>query len=218
MTVQSVTSGIEIVSEKKREKRDPEQRRAEILAAAFACFAERGFAATRMEDVAVRAGIAKGTLYLHFPDKERLFIELVSGVASPILEEVGGMVQKELVPARTAVAMFYALFKREVLETERRHLLRLILAEGPMFPVVTDFYYREIITKGLTIIRILLARAAAGGELRNPVVADVPQLVMAPAVMSIIWATLFEGYEHLDTQKLFDTFLDTLFVPEGGTI
>ncbi|OWV93827.1 transcriptional regulator [Rhizobium sp. R72] len=204
--------------EKKRERRDPEQRRAEILAAAFACFAERGFAATRMEDVAARAGIAKGTVYLHFPDKERLFIELVSGIATPLLGEVGGMVQNEAIPARAAVSMFYGLFKHQVLETERRHLLRLILAEGPMFPVVTEFYYREIITKGLAIIRVLLARAAARGELRNPAVADVPQLVMAPAVMSIIWATLFEGYEHLDTQKLFDTFLDTLFVPEGGTI
>ncbi|MEK1871151.1 MAG: TetR/AcrR family transcriptional regulator [Rhizobium altiplani] len=206
------------MAERKREKRDPEQRRAEILAAAFACFAERGFAATRMEDVAARAGIAKGTVYLHFPDKERLFIDLVSGIAAPILGEVGGMVEKDAIPARAAVAMFYSIFKREVLETERRHLLRLILAEGPMFPVVTEFYYREIITKGLAILRIVLARAATRGELRNPAVADVPQLVMAPALMSIVWATLFEGYEHLHAQKLFDTFLDTLFVPQGGAI
>ncbi len=206
------------MAEKKREKRDPEQRRAEILAAAFACFAERGFAATRMEDVATRARIAKGTVYLHFPDKERLFIELVSGIASPILGEVGSVVLNETIPARSVVSMFYSLFKRQVLETERRHLLRLILAEGPMFPVVTEFYYREIITKGLSILRTVLARAAARGELRNPAVADVPQLVMAPALMSIVWATLFEGYEHLDTEKLFDAFLDTLFVAEGGTI
>jgi len=202
--------------EKKRERRDPEQRRAEILTAAFACFAERGFAATRMEDVAARAGIAKGTVYLHFPDKERLFIELVSGVVLPLLGEVGGLVQKEAIPPRAAISTFYTLFKRQVLETDRRHLLRLILAEGPMFPVVTEFYYREIITKGLAILRVLLARAATRGELRNPAVAEVPQLVMAPALMSIIWTTLFEDHEHLDTQKVFDTFLDTLFVPEGG--
>ena len=202
--------------EKKRERRDPELRRAEILKAALACFAERGFAATRMEDVAARAGIAKGTVYLHFPDKERLFIELVSGIASPILGEVGGMIQNDTIPARTVVSMFYSLFKREVLETERRHMLRLILAEGPMFPVVTEFYHREIITKGLAILRVVLGRAAARGELRNPAVAEVPQLVMAPALMTVVWATLFEGYEHLDAQKLFDTFLNTIFVPEGG--
>lgn len=198
---------------KKREKRDPQQRRAEILAAAFACFSERGFAATRMEDVAARAGIAKGTVYLHFPDKERLFIELVSGIASPILGEVGSLAQNETISARFAVSMFYALFKREVLETERRHLLRLILAEGPLFPSVTEFYHREIISKGLGVLRILLKRAAERGELRNPAIAETPQIVMAPALMSVIWVTLFEPYEHLDTQKLLDTFLDTLFVP-----
>ncbi|MCJ9753610.1 TetR/AcrR family transcriptional regulator [Neorhizobium sp. BETTINA12A] len=202
--------------ERKREKRDPQQRRADILAAAFACFSERGFAATRMEDVAARAGIAKGTVYLHFPDKEALFTELVSGIATPILGEIEGLVTNEAIAPRFAVSMFYALFKREVLETDRRHLLRLILAEGPMFPSVTEFYHRDIISKGLGVLRILLKRAAARGDLRNPAIADVPQIVIAPALLSIVWTTLFEAYEHLDTQKLFDAFLETLFVPEGG--
>ncbi|SMF06023.1 transcriptional regulator, TetR family [Xaviernesmea oryzae] len=201
------------MAERKREKRDPQQRRAEILAAAFACFAERGFAATRMEDVAARAGIAKGTVYLHFPDKERLFTELVSGIATPILGEIDGLVRNEAVPARFAISMFYTLFRREVLETERRHLLRLILAEGPMFPAVTEFYHREIISRGLGVLRILMKRAADRGELRNPALAEMPQIVVSPALMTIIWTTLFERYEHLDTQKLFETFLDTLFVP-----
>jgi AcrR family transcriptional regulator len=204
------------VAGKKREKRDPQQRRAEILAAAFACFSERGFAASRMEDVATRAGIAKGTVYLHFPDKEALFTELVSGIASPILGEIEGLVANDAIPPRFAVSMFYALFKREVLETDRRHLLRLILAEGPMFPAVTEFYHREIISKGLGVLRILLKRAADRGDLRNPALAELPQIVIAPALLSIVWTTLFEGYEHLDTQKLFDAFLETLFVPEGG--
>ena len=201
---------------RKRERRDPQQRKAEILEAALALFAERGFAATRMEDVAVRAGIAKGTVYLHFPDKEALFIELVSGIASPILGEIDRLVQDESVPPRFAVSMFYTLFRREVLETDRRHLLRLVLAEGPMFPGVTEFYHREIISKRLGVLRILLARADARGDLRNPAVADVPQLIIAPALTSIIWSTLFERYEHLDTQKLLDTFLDTVFFPEGA--
>ncbi|MFB9947363.1 TetR/AcrR family transcriptional regulator [Rhizobium puerariae] len=203
------------MSRKRREKRDPQQRRAEILAAAFALFAERGFAATRMEDVAARAGIAKGTVYLHFPDKERLFTELASGVASPILGEIEELARNEATPPRAALSMFYALFRRDVLETERRHLLRLILAEGPIFPGVAEFYHREIISRGLGVLRILLARAASRGDLRNPAIAEVPQLVIAPALTSIIWTTLFERYEHLDTGKLFDVFLDTLFLPEG---
>lgn len=201
-----------------RRKVEPEQRRADILKAAFACFAERGFAMTRMEDVAARAGIAKGTVYLHFPDKEALFISLVSGIASPILGEVGAVVEADLVPPRQAIAMFYAVFQREVLETERLHLLRLIIAEGPAFPAITEFYHREVIAHGLRILRTLLERAAERGDLRNPELARTPQIVMAPALMSIIWRTLFEQYEHLDTDRLFADFLDTLFLPpDGGT-
>ena len=206
-----------MAKEKTRRKLEPEQRRAEILQAAFACFSERGFAATRMEDVAARAGIAKGTVYLHFPDKEALFTALVSGVASPILGEVETLLATQKVSARAAIATFYALFEREVLNTDRRHLLRLVIGEGPLFPRVTEFYHREIISKGLAILRPLLRQAAERGELRNPALAEIPQVVMAPALLAIIWSTLFERCEPLDARKLLNVFLDTLFLPEGGT-
>lgn len=204
------------MKEKTRRRLDPEQRRAEILRAAFACFSERGFAATRMEDVAARAGIAKGTVYLHFADKEELFTALVSGLASPILGEIGMLAENPAVSPRRAISLFYEIFVREVLETERRHMLRLVIAEGPMFPKVAEFYHREIVSRGLSVMRPLLKRAAADGELRNPAIADVPQLVIAPALLSVVWSILFEPYEHLDAQQLLKTFLDTLFLPEEG--
>lgn len=206
-----------MTKEKARRKLEPEQRRAEILQAAFACFSERGFAATRMEDVAARAGIAKGTVYLHFPDKEALFTALVYGVASPILGEVEARLAAQDISPRAAISMFYAVFEREVLNTERRHLLRLVIGEGPMFPRVTDFYYREIVSKGIAIMRPLLRKAAEQGQLRSPMLAETPQVVIAPALLSLIWSTLFDRYERLDTRKLFDAFLDTLFLPDGGT-
>lgn len=200
----------------RRRKVEPEQRRAEILQAAFACFAERGFAMTRMEDVAARAGIAKGTVYLHFPDKEALFTSLVSGIATPLLGEVGAAVEQDRLAPREMLKMFYALFRREVLETERRHLLRLIIAEGPAFPAITEYYHREIISSGMDILKTLLQRAAERGDLRNPNLARTPQIVMAPALMAVIWKTLFETYESLDADTLFADFVDTLFVPENG--
>lgn len=201
---------------KPRRKIDPEQRRGEILRAAFSCFAERGFAATRMEDVAAKAGIAKGTVYLHFPDKEALFISLVSGVASPILDQVGAAVEQKAMGPRQMLEMFYRLFQQEVLETDRRHLLRLIIGEGPSFPAVTEYYHREIISNGIRILRILLERAVSEGSLRNPAIVETPQLIMAPALMTIIWRSLFEAYEHLDADRLFANFLDTLFLPGNG--
>lgn len=202
--------------QKPKRRRDPEERRAEILAAAFALFSERGFAATRIEDVAARAGIAKGTVYLHFPDKEALFISLASSIASPILGRLEAMAAAaDAVPARAILHGFFRLVDQEVLQTERRHLLRLMLAEGPLFPVVTEFYHTNIIKRAMPLLRQVLEGAAKRGELRNPAIAAFPQLVFAPVLLSIVWRTLFEAYEHLDAPGLFETFLDTIFVPEG---
>lgn len=205
------------MSDKSRRRRDPEERRAEILAAALSLFSERGFAATRIEDVAARAGIAKGTVYLHFPDKEALFTSLASGMASPILERMEAMAAQDGVPGRLVIAGLYALAQQEIIGTERRHMLRLLMSEGHYFPTVAEFYHRNVLSVGLGLLRRVLGRAARRGELRNPELATVPQIVFAPILMSVIWKSLFEPYQHLDTDLLFKTFLDTLFLPpEGG--
>ncbi|NKN35479.1 TetR/AcrR family transcriptional regulator [Agrobacterium sp. a22-2] len=204
------------MTEKSRRRRDPQERRAEILAAALNLFSERGFAATRIEDVAARAGIAKGTVYLHFPDKEALFTSLASGMASPILARMEVLAANDAMSSRAMVAGLYELVQTEILGTERRHMLRLLLAEGQLFPVVTEFYHRNVMTVGLRILRAVLERAAKRGELRSAKVAAVPQVVFAPVLLSIIWSTLFEPYEHLDSRGLFEAFLDTLFLPPQG--
>lgn len=205
------------MSDKSRRRRDPEERRAEILAAALSLFSERGFAATRIEDVAARAGIAKGTVYLHFPDKEALFTSLASGMASPILERMEAMAAQDAMPGRLVIAGLYALAQQEIIGTERRHMLRLLMSEGHYFPTVAEFYHRNVLSVGLGLLRRVLERAARRGELRNPDLANVPQIVFAPILMSVIWKSLFEPYQHLDTDLLFKTFLDTLFLPpEGG--
>ncbi|NML72584.1 helix-turn-helix transcriptional regulator [Rhizobium sp. S-51] len=204
------------MTEKTRRRRDPEERRAEILAAAFALFSERGFAATRIEDVAARAGIAKGTVYLHFPDKEALFTSLASGMASPLLARMAEMANNDRIPPKSVIAGLYAMADSEILGTDRRHMLRLLISEGQFFPVVAEFYHRNVLSVGLALLRRVLERAAERGELRNPKVAEVPQLVFAPVLMSIIWKSLFEPYEHLDTKTVFATFLETLFLPSEG--
>lgn len=204
------------MTEKSRRRRDPQERRAEILAAALNLFSERGFAATRIEDVATRAGIAKGTVYLHFPDKEALFTSLASGMASPILARMEVLAANDAMSSRAMVAGLYELVQTEILGTERRHMLRLLLAEGQLFPVVTEFYHRNVMTVGLRILRAVLERAAKRGELRSAKVAAVPQVVFAPVLLSIVWSTLFEPYEHLDSRGLFEAFLDTLFLPPQG--
>src|SRR5438309_706500 len=114
------------------------ERRGAIIAAAMDEFIARGFAATRLDDVAKRAGVAKGTIYLHFKDKESMFEELIRTALVPLIGRlhapppVGGSV-------RDAVESFAQTFIREVAATRRGDIVRLIVAEGPRFPAIADF-------------------------------------------------------------------------------
>ena len=114
-------------------KVSPEARRQAILKAALSVFAAHGFEAARLDDVAARAGVAKGTLYLYFHDKEALFEALVRNAVSPILEQMRRIAAAPDISPLQALETFFALFENEVLGTERKLLLRLIMAEGRAF-------------------------------------------------------------------------------------
>src|SRR5256885_13719774 len=121
----------------------PEARRAAILAAALEEFTARGYEGARLDDVAKRAEVAKGTIYLYFADKETLFQELVRSMVSPVL----GALQKLRdvdIPARLLIETLLNTFVREVYGTRRKDIIWLILSEGPRFPAIAEFYYREV--------------------------------------------------------------------------
>ncbi len=100
----------------------PAARKEAILEAALTVFAERGFEAARLDDVAARAGVAKGTLYLYFKDKEALFEELLRGAVSPILSDVTALAEAPDMPFAQALDTLYGFFEREVLGTDRKLL------------------------------------------------------------------------------------------------
>ena len=183
-------------------KVEPEARRQAILDAALAVFAERGFEAARLEDVAARAGVAKGTLYLYFRDKEALFEELVRGAVSPIMEAVSRAASAPDVPAHVILETFFDLFRKEVLGTKRKLLLRLIIAEGPRFPRVAEFYHREVVTRGMALMRGVAERAVRKGEFAGDAVARFPQLIVAPLILAVVWDSLFARIDPLDVGGL----------------
>ena len=180
----------------------PEARRQAILEAALRVFAERGFEAARLDDVAVRAGVAKGTLYLYFRDKEALFEALVRNAVSPVMEQFGKVAAAPGIPPLEALDTFFALFQREVLGTERKLLLRLIIAEGPRFPTIAQFYHREVVSRGLELMRGLAERAAREGAFATDAPARYPQLVVAPLLVAVLWDALFGKIAPLDAGKL----------------
>jgi AcrR family transcriptional regulator len=183
-------------------RRDPEARRQAILDAGLAVFAAEGFMATKLDDVAEKAGVAKGTIYLHFKDKQELFEQIVRNAVAPVIARLEGIAKLPDLPTEMVFKAMFDLFRTEVLGTNRKHVLRLVLTEGPRFPAIAKFYHREVVSRGLGLIGELLRRAEARGELSAEGLARFPQLVFAPLVMAVIWDGLFARIEPLDVEGL----------------
>ena len=185
-------------------------RRQAIIEAALDEFIARGYAATRLDDVAQRAGVAKGTIYLHFKDKQALFEELVRTALVPLIGRLaapptaGGSV-------RAALENFAETFVREVVATRRGAIVRLIVAEGPRFPDIADFYYREVVSRGMAGMRQLIELGIVRGEIRQKGLKDFPQIIVAPAMVALLWQGLFSRHAPLDAAAMLRVHLDIIF-------
>src|SRR5437868_191015 len=173
------------------------ERREAIINAALDEFVARGFAATRLDDVAKRAGVAKGTIYLHFKDKEALFQELIRTALVPLIGRLAAPPPAGA-SVRAALEAFAQTFAREVITTRRGDIVRLIVAEGPRFPSVADFYYREVVSRGMAAMRALIELGISRGAIRSEALARFPQIVIAPAIVEVICACLMGRLAPLD--------------------
>jgi AcrR family transcriptional regulator len=187
------------------------ERRGAIIEAAMDEFIARGFAATRLDDVARRAGVAKGTIYLHFKDKESMFEELIRTAIVPMINRLWGTPPRPGASVRDMVEGFAKTFIEEVATTRRGDLVRLIVAEGPRFPAVADFYYREVVSRGLAGMRALIELGIARGEIQHKNLARFPQIMVAPALIAVIWQSLFSRHAPLDALEMFRVHLDLIF-------
>jgi AcrR family transcriptional regulator len=200
---------------------DREAKLQRILDAALDEFVEKGFAAARLDDVAARAGIAKGTIYLYVPSKEALFETLIrSAIVGPI-EAIEAKVAALDPPAEAVLRMLFAFIRQEVLATRRKDIARLVLSEAGRFPELAAFYHREVISRGLDLLRRVTERAVERGEFRSDELARFPQLAIAPALVAILWTSLFDRFDPLDAEGMLDAHIDLLMRalksgPAGG--
>jgi AcrR family transcriptional regulator len=185
-------------------------RREAILDAALDEFSARGFAAARLEDVAKRAGVAKGTIYLYFADKEAIFQELVRFQLIPVMSAFEAVLASEL-PLKSLIDQAIEIFAREVFGTRRKQVMRLIISEGPRFPALAEFYYREVLARMLKAVRARLQRALRSGEIADDSLIRFPQLLGAATVMAVVWQGLFDRFEPLDARALMRAYFDRLF-------
>ena len=187
------------------------ERREAIIAAAMDEFIAQGFAATRLDDVAKRARVAKGTIYLHFKDKEALFEELIRTAIVPLVNRLAAGPPPVGASVRDMVEGFARTFIHEVTTTRRGDIVRLVVAEGPRFPAVADFYYREVVSKGLAGMRAAIQLGIARGEIKHKDLAQFPQILIAPAMIAVIWQSLFSRHAPLDANEMFRVHLDLIF-------
>ena len=193
-------------------RRRPEARPAEILAAALEVFAARGFQAARLEEVAKRAGVSKGALYLYFETKADLFRAVVTDAISPNIERVKAVAAADL-PLEQVVRMALPMLARQVV-TDRRitGVVKLVIAESRNHPELATIWRETVVEPGIQLMSGLIAAAQARGEVR----AGDPRLfafgLMGPMVLSMVWRETFEpvGAEALDVVALAEQHVDTV--------
>jgi AcrR family transcriptional regulator len=196
---------------KPRWERRKDARPQELLAAALGQFVERGYAATRLEDVARRAGVSKGTLYLYFASKEDLFKAVVR---ETIVHAIG---EAELAVAsfdghsgdllRTILMQWW----EQIGASELAGITRLMMAEANNFPELARFHNEEVVARGNSLISSVLVRGLERGEFRlfDPVV--MTPVLTAPVIMLMMWTHAFLPCDMptLDPLAFMDAFIDT---------
>ncbi|MEW6124231.1 MAG: TetR/AcrR family transcriptional regulator [Pseudomonadota bacterium] len=185
-------------------------RRAQILAAALDAFSREGYGATRLEDVARAAGVAKGTLYLYFPHKQALFEAIVTERISPVLFDVGALVEAFPGDTRALCGLMADMLITRIVEGPGQAILRLMIAEGPRFPDLAAFHYREVVSRGVALVRAVMERGLARGDITSDAAVRFPQMVFAPAMTSVVWNALFGHLSPLDVRAFVTTYLDVL--------
>ena len=196
----------------KRWERRKEDRAPEILEAALACFSEKGFAATRMDDIAARAAITKGTIYLYFDSKGELFKALARQSIGAQLTDVAARVEAYEGDTPALLRFVLATAGAFAATSDRVVLPKLMLAEANKFPELAEFWRREVIEQGVGLFKAIFARGVARGEFRAIEPDHAARLCIAPLMIIMLWRTTFARFDAVpyDYPGLIEAHVDTL--------
>lgn len=201
-----------VTAKDRRWSRRKEARPEEITAAALELFSERGYAATRLEDVAARAGVSKGTLYLYFANKEELFKAVLrEGFISP-LAEMRETAQRHEGPTFELIEMLVRGWWQHIGATRLSAIPKLVIAEARNFPELARFYVDEVVRPGRAAITDILRRGIERGEFRevDPEIAG--RLLVAPLFMVALWGSSLAVCtpERIDPLPLLEAHIEML--------
>ena len=193
-----------------RWRRRKDARPEEIITAALEVFADRGFAATKLEDIARRAGVTKGTIYLYFENKEALFKALIRQTIVPVIAQGEELAKSFPGSARELFERLVREYWRLVGETSLVGIPKLMMAEANNFPELARFYYEEVVTRGHRLMAGVLERGIKAGEFRPVNVAVATKLAMAPVMHAVVARKAFSACmpEGFDVASYLDTHID----------
>lgn len=192
-----------------RFQRRKEDRPQEITEAAFSVFADKGYASARVEEVARRAGVSKGLLYLYFKTKEELFKSVIRSVVIRRVDALLLAVEETELSSEEFIRGPLLDFMKGVPGSPVAIVIRLLIAEGQRHPDLVDYYWENVVAKGLSAISGFLQRGVRRGEFRDTAITNQPQLILAPVILSILWKILFTK-RSLDTDRLIETQIDMI--------
>ena len=199
-----------------RRRRNPEERPQQILAAALEEFGESGLAGARLEDIAQRAGVAKGTIYLYFPTKEALFREVIRSTVVVRIEsaerELAALDRATDAPSAEATLRAFMRTWWDTLRTTRyERMHRLVVGELHRFPDLVRFYSDEVVLRGRRLVAALIQRGIDRGEFRD-VDATVAARITTSAIMthaaSICPTGVMNDLQHVPHDVVFEQVID----------
>jgi len=187
-----------------RWQRRAEDRPQEICAAALEVFAEKGFAAAKLDEIARRAGVSKGTLYLYFADKEELFRAVVRSAVVPNLEVMTSAISSIELPFAAVITMLLTRFAENAKRLPIGPVAKMVIGESRNFPELARVWHDEVASKAIGAVAVLIERAQQRGEVR----AGDPRLfafsLMGPMIIGILWMTTLvpAGGQPIDLEAL----------------
>jgi AcrR family transcriptional regulator len=195
---------------KTRFRRRKEDRPAEITAAAMDAFAERGYDGTTVSEVAHRAGISKGLLYLYFKTKEDLFKSVVQSFISPKVAALEKAVESSDLGAEAFLRGPFLDFAKKLPRSRARFLVRMMIAEGHKHPDLSRWYWENVVSHGLGALASLIARGVRNGEFRPSALDRFPHVLLSPVIFSVVWTLVFQAHHKLDTDSLIESHIDMM--------
>lgn len=204
---------LSLCKDKCRWRRRKEARPGEIIDAALTLFVQKGFTATKLDDVAKEAGVSKGTVYLYFDSKETLFRAVVQEIIIPEFEKAESRVAQFNGTQKELIKMLVKSWWATVGQTRLANIPKLMVSEAALFPELAEFYIENVVNRARQLLEAALEKGIANGEFKPCEIKSTARLILAPLVFAAIWDKSLAPFdkESYDVEQYIDLHMRFFF-------